>query len=265
MNETLYPVKTGPIYEKIARYYDLIHAELTADIGFVLTLAARAAGSLLELGCGSGRLLVPLARAGYTVTGIDSSPAMLSLARERLAAEPEPVQQRITLLEADMTAFELKEQFALAFVSYNTFMHLSPAQKRATLGHTRRHMQPGARLFIDLINPLAVAQTPDDRLLTLERILAEPVTGDLLVQSASSRVDLDEQVLHISWLYDTSPAAGGPVQRTVVQARYHYLYPHELELLLEESGYRLEALYGSYNLAPFGEESDRLLALAGVV
>jgi SAM-dependent methyltransferase len=250
------------VYEKIARYYDLIHAELTADIGFVLTLAARAAGPLLELGCGTGRLLLPLARAGYTVTGIDSSPAMLALARERLAGEAVAVQQRVTLFEADMTAFELPGRFALAIISYNTFMHLSPAQKTAALQHIHRHLLPGGRLFMDLINPLAAAQTPEDRLLTLERVLTEPGTTNLLLQMASSRVDLDQQVLHITWLYDTSPPAGGSVQRLVVQARYYYLYPHELELLLEESGYHLEALYGSYNQVPFSEESDRLLALA---
>jgi SAM-dependent methyltransferase len=250
------------VYEKIARYYDLIHAELTADIGFVLTLAARASGPLLELGCGTGRLLLPLARAGYTLTGIDNSPAMLSLARERLAAEAEEVRQRVTLVPADMTALELADRFALVIISYNTFMHLAPPQKTTALQCIRRHLRPGGRLFIDLINPLAAAQTPEDRLLTLERVLAEPGTGNVLVQMASSRVDLEQQVLHITWLYDTSPPAGGPVQRSVVQARYYYLYPHELELMLEETGYRLEALFGSYSQTPFSEESDRLLALA---
>jgi SAM-dependent methyltransferase len=252
------------MYEEIAPYYDLTHAELKADIGFVLTLAAQAQGPLLELGCGTGRLLLPLARAGYSVTGLDSSPAMLAIAHAHLAAEPEPVRERITLVEADMTAFALPGRYALAVISYNTLMHLAPTQKLTALRRIQRHLLPGGRLFIDLINPLAAAQTPNDHLLTLERVLTEPATGNLLVQMASSRVDLDQQVLHITWLYDTSPAGGGPVQRLLVQARYYYVYPHELELLLAESGYQLEVLYGSYNQAPFAEESERLLALAVV-
>jgi SAM-dependent methyltransferase len=250
------------MYEKIARYYDLTHASLTADVAMVLTLAARADGPLLELGCGSGRLLLPLARAGYHVTGIDSSPAMLAIARARLASELPDAQERVTLLEADMTAFELHGRFALVIVAYNTLLHLAPTEKTAALHRIHRHLAPGGRLFVDLINPLAAAQTPDDRLLTLEGVFTDPDTGHLLVQMASSRVDLEEQVLHVTWLYDTSPAPGGPVERVIAQAHYHYLYPHEVELVLAESGFRLEALYGSYSQAPFAEESDRLLALA---
>lgn len=250
------------MYEQIAPYYDLVHTDLTADIGFVLTLASRAAGPILELGCGSGRLLLPLARAGHAVTGLDNSPAMLARARQRLAAESEAVGERVRLIEADMTDFEIDGRYALIIIPYNTLMHLEPARMTAVFKQVRRHLQMGGRLFIDVINPLAAAQTPDDHLLTLERCLVDPDTGNLIVQMASSWPDPSAQVLHITWLYDTSPAAGGPVHRTVVQAQYHYLYPHELELLLEPAGLKLQALYGDYNQLPFGEESARLLALA---
>ena len=62
------------MYDQIAHYYDLTHADLTDDIDFILSLAQAVNGPILELGCGSGRLLLPLARAGFTVTGVDNSP-----------------------------------------------------------------------------------------------------------------------------------------------------------------------------------------------
>ena len=75
-------------YDRIARYYDLTHDRLTADVPFLLAQAAEAGGPVLEIGCGSGRLLVPLARAGQTITGVDRSAEMLARAEPRLAALP---------------------------------------------------------------------------------------------------------------------------------------------------------------------------------
>jgi SAM-dependent methyltransferase len=255
------------MYEKIARYYDLSHATLTADIGFVLTLASQANGPILELGCGTGRLLLPLARAGYTVTGLDNSPAMLAYAQRHLGHETEAVQHRVTLVEADMTTFTLAGQeshFALAILPYNTLMHLEPGQAPAVFQRIGRYLRADGRLFIDLTNPFTVAQTVNDGALSLENSLVEPETGDIVLQMASNWLDDKEQVLRITWIYDTTPPTGGLIHRTVVQAAYHYLYPHQLELFLADAGFTLESLSGNYNQAPFSEESERMLILAGL-
>jgi len=250
-------------YEQLARYYDLIHAGLTADIGFILTQAARSPGPVLELGCGSGRLLIPLARAGHLVVGVDNAPAMLARARQRLAAEPPAVRERVTLVHGDMLDLDWAGQFGFIFVPYNTLMHLDSEQKRILFRQVRRHLRSDGLFLIDLANPLAAAQTPDDHLLTLERCFVEPESGQLVVQQASSWPDPERQILHVIWLFDSSPPEGGAVQRQVVQMAYHYLYPHELELILAETGLQLLAQYGDYRQNPFAEDSERLLLLAG--
>ena len=250
------------IYDRIAPYYDLLHRTLTEDVGFILTLAGRTGGPILELGCGTGRLLVPLARAGYTVTGLDNSRAMLSRAQRRLSAEPAAVRRRIHLIAADVTTFALApEHFTLALVPYNPRLHLDPATAVAACRAIARHLTPNARLFLDLPNPHLLAQTPDDRFLTLEATLNEPETGDQILVLAANRLEEIAQQLHITWIYDVSPAAGGAVHRTVVEVTYHYYFLHQLELLLEETGFSLEAVYGGYNHTPFSEESERLLLL----
>jgi len=251
------------IYEKIAPYYDLLHASLTADVGFVLTLAGSEGGPILELGCGTGRLLIPLARAGYKVTGLDNALAMLAKAQRRLAVEPAGVQERVHLFVADMSAFALPpERYALALIPYNTLLHLDPSVAVTACRTIARHLAPGASLFLDLANPHLLDQTPDDRFLTLENTLTDPETGDVIVVLASNRLDDVAQKLHITWIYDASPPAGGVVQRTVVEVTYHYYFLHQLELLLQEAGLDLEAVYGNYNHEPFSEESERLLLLA---
>lgn len=253
------------MYEQIAHYYDLTHETLTADIDFILGLAAGTAGPLLELGCGSGRLLLPLARAGHAITGIDNSPAMLARARQRLAAESSAFADRITLVEADMAGFNLPgEKYGLALIGYNTLMHLPPVQIAAVLANLRYHLRSGGRFLIDLANPHALAQIPNDRLLSHENSFIDPATGEHVLQLSSSQVDTAGQTVDITWIYDAIPAAGGNVRRTMSQMRFNYLYPHQLELTLEEAGCRLEALYGSYDQTPFHEESERLIVIGSV-
>ncbi len=250
------------MYDLIARYYDLFHSDLTEDIGFVLTLAGQSGDSVLELGCGTGRILIPLARAGLTVTGLDSSEPMLALAREKTAAESDQVQNRITILTGEMKSFNLDERFSLIVIPYNTFMYLNPVTRPVVLRRVRQHLSPTGILFIDLANPFNIEQTPDDRTMTLEKVIADQTNQEIVIQMASSWVDWKTQILYITWIFDSSPAAGGPVRRQVAQAEYHYSFPHEMELMLDESGLRLKALYGDYSCSSYNEESERLLVVA---
>lgn len=255
---------TTSIYEQIAHYYDLTHARLTEDIPYILQLARQSGGPALELGCGSGRLLIPLAQAGYTVLGVDNSPAMLARAQTRVQQLPPAQAARVQLLQADMTQLTLTAAppYGLALLPYNTAMHLTPPQLTQTLRRVQRYLGQNGRLLIDLANPFIVAATLNDHMVTLENVFTDPETGETIVQMASNRLDDEAQILHITWLYDASPAAGGAVQRTVVQADYHYWYPHQLEMALHDAGLRALRFSGDYADAPFDQESERLLLLA---
>jgi len=250
------------MYEQIAAYYDLTHADLTADIPLILQLARETGGPVLELGCGSGRLLRPLAQSGIPVTGVDNAPAMLARARARLTAEPAAVRNRVTLIEADMTDFTVDGRFPLVIIPYNTFMHLDTGQATAALRRARACLAAGGRLFIDLANPFAIANTPPDQLISLENSLTDPQTGDVILHMAANRLDSAAQILHITWIYDRSPAAGGPIHRTVAQAAYHYRYPHQMQILLQDAGFARLEMWGDYDRSPFQEESGRFLILA---
>jgi SAM-dependent methyltransferase len=237
---------------------------LDDDLPLVLQLAAQADGPILELGCGSGRLLLPLARAGHTVTGVDLSTEMLDRARARVGQLDTAVQQHITLHQADMTTFALPEnpKFGLAIVPYNTLFHLDTAQAVALLRRVKTVLGGNGRLFIDIANPVDIASTPEDALLSLENVLTDPETGELIVHLASNRLNTASQTLHITWIYDVSAPNGGPVHRTVAHGVYHYRYPHQLELLLQDAGFKLLHLWGDYDQSPYDETSDRLLVLA---
>ena len=251
------------MYDLIAPYYDLTHAQLTDDVGFLLWLARQGGGKVLELGCGTGRLLLPLARAGFVITGVDNSEAMLALAHQKLAQEDELVRGRITVLAADMLNLSgCGRDFTLVIIPYNTFMHFPPPQAEMLLRQIKQCLAPGGQLFIDLINPYIVAQTPNDHLLTLEQTVTDPRNGHTVLQFSRHHLETVNQVLHITWIYDATPPRGGPIHRTVVPVTYHYYYPHQLELLLDAASLSVTAWYGHYKQTPFAEDTPRLLLLA---
>lgn len=245
-----------------AHYYELDQGDLRDDIPLYLDLARRAGSPIFELGCGSGRLLVPLAQAGYRIAGIDESSTMLDLARCKIAAAG--VESLVTLVQADMRRFELAGGYRLGFCAANTLMHMAGLDGQfAVLQAAFRALRAGGLFAIDLPNPhrstLAEEQTP----LTLEKEMLDPQTGRRVLKLFSQRGDAASQISEITLIYDEIDAAGG-VRRTVVPMRMRWLYPYEARLLMEAAGFRVEQLYGSYDLEPFDRRSERMILIGRV-
>jgi hypothetical protein len=188
---------------------------------------------------------------------------MLRYARERLQQEPPEIRERADLLCAEMSQFTLgRDRFRLALIPYNTLMHVEASQLAAALANIARHLARGGQLFIDVVNPLAVEQTPNDHFLTLERTFEDPRRGELVVVMASNELDAGRQRLRITWIFDATPRQGGTVTRRVARVDYHYYFPHQLALALEEAGMEVAGLFGNYRLDPYEDDAERLLVLA---
>ena len=253
------------MYEHIARYYDLSHDRLVEDIPFLLKLAAETKGPVLEIGCGSGRLLVPLLRAGYSVTGVDSSPEMLARAEIRLAAESPEARARVRLVAGDVKSLRLppEDQYDLIVFGHNTFMHLDEVAAGTALKHLRPALRDGGRLVIDVANPILLSSAADDPDFALEDVLEDKIHGETIRQYTAYEAVPGEQAVDVTWIYEARDDHLGDDERTSkARLRYHYLYPHQYDLLLTLTGYRLTALSGDYDGAPFHEDSDRLILLA---
>jgi SAM-dependent methyltransferase len=250
-------------YALLARYYDLENADFTEDLDFWLDLADEYGDPVLELGCGTGRVLLNLARRGHAVTGVDNSPEMLARLQAKLnAASHRHLPHPPVLLPAGMEAFEAAGPFRLAVMPFNTFMHLLTLEAQlAVLTRVRQHLAPGAALALDLINP-AEAYAAQEQGLTLERTFPD---GDHTVQQfASVALDRAAQLARITWLYDdTSP--DGNLQRTIVPLTLRYTFPGEMRLLLERASFTLAHLYGDYDRSPYEEGAPRLLVLATAI
>lgn len=250
------------MYDRIARFYDLSHDRLTADIQFLRDLASASGDPILELGCGSGRLLLPLARSGFAITGVDNSAEMLARASVRLANEPPEIRDRVRLIPADMATLRLSAdggRFGLAFFGYNTFMHLDETQAGRVMRQLKPLLPPGSFFYIDVDNPLALAAAGDDPDFSLEEELYDPRTGETVRQYTAYETVPGHQAVDVTWVYEVATTGNNPIKS---RFRYHYLYPHQIDLMLGLVGLRLQALYGDYNRTPFHEDSDRLLVVA---
>ena len=246
-------------YDPFARYYDADFHDYHDDLPLYQQLARRADGPLLELMCGTGRLLLPLAEAGYTLTGVDISPAMLAIARSRLSAAE--LEDRVTLLEGDVRDVSLPVgYFALAFIAVNSFMHLESLRDQlACLSNVRHSLARRGLLIIDLFNPNPHELLREDNRLIFDRDYM--LDGCHVQKFVAMESDLASQLSRVTYIYDETNQEGLLTRRTM-QFNLRWLYRFELEHLLARAGFTLRNLYGSYDLDTYGSESPRMIAVA---
>ena len=243
-----------------AEIYDY-QVRSTADVHLWLSLSRESEGGALELACGTGRVLLPLARAGLEVTGLDLSPHMLAVARQKLAQETRDVQARVRLVEGSMAGFSLDQSFGLIYIPARAFQALlSRARQQACLESCRQHLRPGGRLAVDVFNPLL------SRLIAPGGVDEEPdefteLRGAPVRQDAHTDYDLAEQMLLSVWRYQTTCERGAPVVHEYA-LRLRYFFRFEMEWMLEACGFELEALYGDFDRSEFTANSPEMIFVA---
>ncbi|MGI8406007.1 MAG: class I SAM-dependent methyltransferase [Thermomicrobiales bacterium] len=261
MEERDAPLTIDP-YSQIAELYDLEHDDYDEDIELYLGLLQTVDGPVLEMGSGSGRLLLPIAGTGHAITGLDSSPRMLDRAAKRIAVETNG--SAITLHQADMqdAADAPGGPFGLVIFSLNALMHLETAvDQRSALKAARQSLRPGGYVIIDTMNPSLeqlqhlVSRSHLEGTWTLD--------NGAVVDKWSHRENFSaDQILDTVIWYDTVQPDGA-MTRTRTQFPLRYVHPNELEMMLDLAGFVSWNVYGSYDLGPLSDESDRLIVIAG--
>ncbi len=253
-------------YAFLAEFYDfVVPYRERRDVEFFVEMARESGGPVLEVGCGTGRVLIPTARAGIPILGIDSSRQMLARCQEKLAAESEDVRNRVHLLQADMREFDtehafgrqLGSNFRLATLPFRPFQHLLTAEDQlACLHMIRRHLEPRGKLILDVFNPSLphIAALSD----VSEIIGEEPeftMPDGRRVQRTHRILDRDwfNQVAAVEMIYRVTHTDGRN-EELVHRLRMRYFFRFEAEHLLARAGFEVEALYSDYDRSPYGSK-----------
>lgn len=243
-------------YDLIAPFYDIEHAQFDEDLEMYRDFAGLGMGPVLELACGSGRLLLPLAREGYELTGVDNSATMLSLAQERL--QHAGMIDRCKLVQQDMCSLDLGQKFRLALIALGSFAHVSTRkQQQQVLAAVHAHLTSGALLIVDIANADArYMEHMSGQVLHQGTWRREDHT--LLTHFVSPTCSTTRHLLDVTHFYDQH-MQGECVRRTVMNTQL-YLFEHsEMELLLEGAGFAVKDVYGDYELGPYELESPRMI------
>jgi SAM-dependent methyltransferase len=244
----------------LARLYDTFPFD--ADLPLYLELAAEG-GRVLEVACGTGRVLVPLARAGQRVVGVDASPHMLALAREKLAATGPEVAARAELVQGDMRSFDLGRSFDLAVIAVKSFGYLLDRRDQLrALATVAAHLRPGGLLALDLLNPTLGWLGAPPGSVRQDLVHADADQGITVARTETMvSTDLAAQVRVIRSAYEVV-AADGSLTKRFVEWPLRFTYRFEAEHLLERAGFAIEGVYGDYRRQPYTADAPTLLLLA---
>jgi streptomycin 6-kinase len=245
----------GLLYDAVAGY------STRPDVAFYVREAERSGGPVLELGCGTGRILIPMARAGCTVAGLDGSREMLARCEAKLRDEPAEVRARATLHHGDARDFDLGATFGLVTAPFRLMQQVVTIDEQlGLLGSVRRHLAPGGRFVFDVYNPSFAALAAADGAEhedTPERPLPDGRTLRRAVRIP--RVRWVDQVSETELVYYLAPAPGAPAERYVQAFDMRWYVRAELVHLLGRGGFRVTAIDGDFDGAPLAGSPEMVV------
>jgi SAM-dependent methyltransferase len=249
-------------YDKFSEIYDLVY-DFDYDHNFYLRRARRAGGRILEIGCGTGRLTLPLARSGIDVTGIDNSPKMLALAREKLGREDPRIQERVELLEADIRELDLGQMFNLVIFPFNSFMYLyTPEDQVRALAAVRKHLADDGLFILSLFVPSPEITTFIPGVMSFQWKKKHPGGGEAYcweIKEVDTFYQLAAAKLIVDWV-----KPGGEVRRYVQEQTFRYFTHYEFSHLLERRGFRVLEMIGDFKAEDLAPGHRDMVFVAGL-
>lgn len=235
--------------------YDRLFPAREQAIDFYRAAAGQQRGSVMELGCGTGSKLIPIAADGHQCTGVDLSSGMLAEARRK--ADERGVQ--VDWVQGDMGDFDLGRTFDLIFITANSLLHLhDTAALRNCFRSVRAHLAPGARFIFDVFNPSVrlLAEADGVRRTRDQLSFEDPDRGTVRVDVAET-YDAAAQVTRGTWYFSTDDEPDFVVAPLEVRS----IFPQELALLLSASGLRLVERFGGWSGQPFTGDAPMQLCV----
>jgi len=252
-------------YDAIAKHYDAAYAAKTdlVDLPFYLDLARRSRGPILEIGCGTGRVLLPIAREGIAIHGVDNSSAMLLVLKSRLAGEPVEVRKKVHLHKGDMRNFRIKKKFPLVIMPFRPLQHMFTLKDQlSALRSAAHHLERKGILAFDVFFPKfeVISSGIGEEIQELEwRESGDPPKVVRRFFRKDS-VDKIHQKFNFSFIFRTYQ--GEQLMREEFEpfAMSYYTYPH-LQAVFQLVGLEIVNEYGSFSRLPLDNSAEQMIFL----
>ena len=251
-------MKQEDLYGDFSAFYDIYVGNWLDDLPFYLQYTQRLQTPVLEIGAGTGRLTIPIARSGTGVVAVDVSSSMLAILKDRIRTEARELQDRIKIVESDASVLKLDEQFGLAIVPFYTFNYFltSDIQQRV-LGTLSKHLLPEAKLLADVFVPhRLIAECPTHPVQKVDAI--DPQTGNRIRGWNTYSIDKTRQIEQRSHLFEVS-CSDGTVAKREFSTRRRYSFLSELRETFSSGGFSIEHAYGGFNQEKVTDTSERLV------
>jgi SAM-dependent methyltransferase len=245
-----------------ASYYDLAYKRRRKDVRFYVELSRASKGAVLELGAGTGRVALELARDGKTVVAVEPSVPMLQRAKEKAAALPAAAQAKLTFKKGDMRSLRLKQTFPLVIAPFNVFMHLySRVDLERALATVRAHLAPRGRFVFDVLMPDLRAMVRDPgRMYRCPRVI-HPDTGREYEYFEAFDYDPLREVQLMSLVFQSVDELE---DLRVLPLSQRQFFPQELDLLLHYNGFVIEQVWGDFDKSPRTGDSESQIVVCSL-
>jgi SAM-dependent methyltransferase len=230
------------------------------DVPFYVELAHEAGArdeSVLELGCGTGRVTLPIAATGVSIVGLDYAAPMLDEARRKAGATANP-----RWLQGDMRDFHIDERFGLVIIPFRSFLLLLTVEDQlACLTCVHEHLVSDGRLALNFFNPdLALIARGIARREGLHRATnVRDTAGRVVRRWQKTEYDAEQQGIDWTWRHDSLSDEGAVIARVEKRLRLRYVFREQMEQLLTLTGFEVEALCGWFDRRPFEEDSSEMV------
>jgi ubiquinone/menaquinone biosynthesis C-methylase UbiE len=252
-------------YDSHAELYDQLYLGLPGEQEFYVSESLKYAPPVLEIGCGTGRVTIPVAQVGVDIVGIDNSDGLLKVANEKVK-NIKNMPGNIEFINADMRHFSIDKKFNLVIIPYRAFLHMhSVEDQKKTLRNIWNHLAPGGHLIMNMFFPrIDVMDTYMNQLGTVVKHVKtlEKKTGNKQMVYDSRQYSSYSQIITQYFIVEEIDPEGIMVSKQYFPLTLRWVTKFEMEHLLELCGFKVENLWGWFDKREFSDNSEEMIWLA---
>lgn len=252
-------------YDTHSELYDHLYLGLPGEKEFYVSESLRYNPPVMEIGCGTGRITIPVAQAGVDIVGIDNSDGLLKEAENKIKSL-KTIPGNIELINADMRTFSLDKKFNLIIIPYRAFLHMhSVEDQKKTLKNIYNHLAPNGTLIMNMFFPrIDVMDSYMNQLGTVVKHVKtlEANNGNRKIVFDSREYSSYSQLIKQFFIVEEINPEGVVVSKQYFPLTLRWVNRYEMEHLLVLSGFKIENLYGWFDKREFSDNSEEMIWVA---